>query len=429
MSGNPAQIADRGALGLRRQVLRQLNHWEGASERLDDFEATASPAAWATLERYLGVTLREELKDAREQLRREAVAVRAIYKASQTRRELERVADQVTQLADRYLQTEQLVDFYVGAVRSRMNPELGAQLRACDIMAEHAVAPVLQQLGRPVPPILIYAACGRGASILRPGTRLWDGSLSRIAAVKLCWHNRLQPTALTHECGHLVAGTVGWNDEFAHALRLRLAKSDAVVAEQAAAWASEIAADAFAFASTGFAAVATLSDVVAGRSSHVFRYLELDPHPVAFVRVLLGVEMCRRFYGMGPWDELATAWQDLHPIAQAPPLVAGLITAMLPLLPRIVDLALLTSMPCFGGRRLADLVDPQRVAPAALRQLQRSAGAAAFSSSHWIWNECLRLTALSGLRYATEPEAGPAILQQQEDWMVKLGNMTTRQAA
>jgi hypothetical protein len=46
-----------------------------------------------------------------------------------------------------------------------------------------------------------------------------------------------------------------------------------------------------------------------------------------------------------------------------------------------------------------------------------------------IWTECLRLTALSGLRYATEPEAGREILQQQEDWMIRLGNMTTQHAA
>ena len=57
-----ADHADRATAGLRRQVLRQLTHWEGAAERLDDFEATASPAAWGMIERYVGVTLRGELK-------------------------------------------------------------------------------------------------------------------------------------------------------------------------------------------------------------------------------------------------------------------------------------------------------------------------------------------------------------------------------
>jgi hypothetical protein len=429
MNSSVIAFADRGKLALRRQVLRQLNHWEGAAQRLDDFEATAPPAAWASLERYVGVTLRADLKEARDQLRREALAARAAFEAARSETDFELVASQVARLADRYLQTELLVDFYVDAVRSRMNPEVGAQLRACDVMAERAVGGALERLGRRAPPIMTYFKPGRGASILRPGTRLWDGSLSRIAAIKLTWHNRLQPTALTHECGHLVAGLTGWNDDFARALRAQLAGASPLVAAQIAAWASEIAADSFAFACTGFAAIATLADVVSGHGGQVFRYIESDPHPISYLRVLLGVEMCRRFYGMGPWDELAGAWQALHRLTDASSLAAGLTIATTPLLPRIVDLALLTPMPAFAGQRLADLVDPQRVAPAALRQMQREAGAAAFKSSHWIWTECLRLTALSGLRYATEPEAGRQILQEQEDWMVRLGNMSQQKAA
>jgi hypothetical protein len=145
---------------------------------------------------------------------------------------------------------------------------------------------------------------------------------------------------------------------------------------------------------------------------------------------MLGVEMCRRFYGMGPWDELADSWTALHRVARADAFTAALIDGILPLLPRVVTLSLLTEMACFRGRRLADLADPQRVSPSALRQLQGAAGPAAFTSTHWIWTECLRLTALSGLRFAAEPERGREVLQQQEDWMVKLGQMaSTRQAA
>jgi hypothetical protein len=168
--------------------------------------------------------------------------------------------------------------------------------------------------------------------------------------------------------------------------------------------------------------------VVSGRGTQVFRFIPGDPHPISFLRVLLGVEMCRRLYGMGPWDELDTVWRHLHPLTGASAHVAALVTAVLPLLPRIVDAGLLTPMNGFGGRRLADLVDPQRVSPAALRQMQRDAGAAAFTSSHWVWTECLRLMALSGLRFATEPEAGREILRQQEEWMVRLGHLTHQTA-
>lgn len=34
----------------------------------------------------------------------------------------------------------------------------------------------------------------------------------------------------------------------------------------------------------------------------MFALRPLDPHPIAYLRVLLNAEMCRRFYGGGPWD-------------------------------------------------------------------------------------------------------------------------------
>jgi len=80
---------DRATLGLKRHVLRQLTHWEGAAERLDDFEASATPAAWASLERRVGVTLRDELKEARAQLKREAAVVRAGFNAARSGPEFE----------------------------------------------------------------------------------------------------------------------------------------------------------------------------------------------------------------------------------------------------------------------------------------------------------------------------------------------------
>jgi hypothetical protein len=421
------EIPDRVSAGLKSQLLRQINHWEGAAERLDDFEASASSETWASLERYVGVALRGGLKEAREQLKREAIAVRAAFNAVRTRIDLDRIADQVAVLRKRYLQTELLVDFYVSAVRARSNPEVSRQLRACDVMADRTMRGVLEPLGRKIPPIMVYFTTGVGASILRINTKLWDGSLSPIAAIRLTYHNRFRTTSLFHECGHQVAGLTGWNEAFAQVLRERLGAVNSVT-ETVASWSSEMAADAFAFAYSGYAAVVALSDVVAGRGPEVFRFLIGDPHPISYLRVLLGVEMCRRFYGMGPWDELATSWEQFYNPRIAPEFSRGVITAVMPLLPRIVDAALLTPMTCFQNKSLTDIVDPQRASPGALREMERTAGGAAFASSHWIWTECVRLTALTGLRYATQPEKGREILKQQEDWMVKLGNMTAAAA-
>ncbi len=424
MSAQTIALAERQSTGLRSQLLRQLNHWKGAAERLDDFEATAAPEAWASLERYVGVTLRGGLKTARDQLNREAEAVRASFNAARSASDLERVADMLALLRKRYLQTELLVDFYVAAVRARSNPELGLQLRACDVMAERAVRGPLELLKIKAPPIMTYFTTGIGASILRIGTKLWDGSLSPIAAIRLTYHNRFRTTSLFHECGHQFAGITGWNEAFADLLRVRLAVAGNGMADTAASWSSEMAADAFAFAHSGYAAVVALSDVVAGSGPEVFRLIMGDPHPISYLRVMLGVGMCRRFYGMGPWDELASAWEELHPLRHASPYAAGIVSALAPVLPRVVDAALLAPMRCFQGKSLADIVDPQRAAPSALREMERKAAGSAFTSSHWIWTECVRLTALTGLKYATEPEKGPEILKQQEDWMIRLGEMT-----
>jgi len=132
--------------------------------------------------------------------------------------------------------------------------------------------------------------------------------------------------------------------------------------------------------------------------------------------------MCTRFFGAGPWDDLAGAWTRSYPLENASRYgTEDLLRRSLPLLPRIVELCLRTPMRAFGGQALISLVDPGRVKPEALAQLEFRAGQALHTSQHWIWSECLRLLALSGLRAATMPERAQEILKRQEDWMLRLG--------
>ena len=148
---------------------------------------------------------------------------------------------------------------------------------------------------------MTYIDKGLGASILKAGLRLWDaGAVSPVAAVKITRHNLLRPTAVIHEAGHQVAHIADWNQELAAALSQGLAGTSGEIAGAWSCWASEIAADAVAFVHTGFASVAALHDVLAGEPSSVFRHTPGDPHPICYLRVLLGVEMCRYFYGAGP---------------------------------------------------------------------------------------------------------------------------------
>lgn len=406
------------------QVARQVAHWTMALSRLEDLEALASPGAWAGLERYLGVALRQNLAEAVTRLRKEATVLRAQFNAAQSGEELERVRSQVVDFRKRYLRTATLVDFYGGAVNTRTNPKIAALLRACDEMAVRSMAQVLDPLGKTTPPVLTYLDIeGLGAAILKQGLRLWDGgTLSAVAAIKIAFHNLGRPTALIHEAGHQFAHITGWNEELARALEGSLREASSDVAEVWGSWASEIAADTFAFAHTGYAAVAGLCDVLSGDEATVFQPRPGDPHPTPYVRVLLGTEMCTRLFGAGPWDDLASAWTRSYRLENAARYgTEDLLRRSLPMLPTVVELCLRTPMRAFGGRTLVSLVNPGHVKPEALDQLELRAGGALHTSQHWIWSECLRLLALSGLRAATIPERAPEILKRQEDWMMRLG--------
>ncbi len=406
---------------LRVQVARQVAHWRAATVGLQDVENFASAAAWHSLEGYLGVALRRHLGEAADRLEREADALVADLRAAFSAEQLEELRVRVIRFRRRYLQVETALDFYGDAVNSRTSARLSGLLAACDAMALMSMQQVLEPLGRQVPPILTYVDKGLGASILRAGLRLWDGgSVSPAAALKITRQNLYRPTALVHESGHQVAHIVGWNDELAALLQRELSPTSTEVAATWAAWSSEIAADTHAFVHTGYGSVAALHDVVSGGPT-VFRLAPGDPHPVAYLRVLLGVQMCVRIYGAGPWDDLGRAWVQAYPLASAPPDTRSLVTASLPLLPRIAELCLLTPLRGFGGRPLVALVDPLRVRPDALARLAQEAGGALTTSSHWVRREALRLLALTSYRAATEPERSAEIATQYENWMLRLG--------
>jgi hypothetical protein len=213
---------------------------------------------------------------------------------------------------------------------------------------------------------------------------------------------------------------VGWNEELASKLATGLASTPVEVAGEWASWASEIGADAFAFVHTGYAAVASLHDVLAAEDAVVFRHTRGDPHPISYIRVLLGVEMCRQFYGAGPWDDLAQAWVTLYSLQKAPDDTRALLEASVAYLPSIVRIVLREPMRAFGGRALAALINPDRVKPEALLAMEQQLGAALYTSMHWIWTEALRLLALTGLRIATT-EKKVDTFAEPEEWLLRLG--------
>lgn len=400
----------------------EIAHWQTAMVGLSDLENFAATSAWQALERYVGVALRRHLTSLIGATQLELDALQTDLRAASTVDDLRRCHARVTRFRGRFLQLETVLSFYGNAVRSRTSAALGELLRAFDFLAAESMRAALRPLRLETPPVLVYLDNGLGASILRAGWRAWEGgSPSPAAAIKLTRFNMMRPTSMLHEAGHQVAHLTGWNDELTTALRRGIA--DPIVAEMWSGWATELGPDLLAFAHSGFGAVAALHDVV-NDVQRVFSLPLGDPHPIAYLRVLVGVEMCRRFYGTGPWDTLAQAWQGAYPLAAAPAAVRPLIERSIESLPRIVQIGLRTPMRAFAGKALCDVVDPGRVSPAALAELERTAGTALTISSHYLQSEGLRLLALASYNVAAKPEGAAATARDFETWMRRLGTLT-----
>jgi hypothetical protein len=415
--------AMRDVTHLRHHLARQVGHWTTAALRLGRLEDLAGPEAWKNLEQYLGVALRDYLRGVVERTTRRGDALRAALAAADGERELEAVRRELLAFRRHYLRAETTVDFYADAINTRTNPVQGALLRALDTLASRSMAAILEPIGYETPIALTYFDKGLGASILKAGLRLWDGgAVSPAAAIKIVRHNLDRPTALVHESGHQVAHIAGWNEELTRALHANLGPSKSL-ADVWASWASEIAADAVAFVLTGYGSVLALHDVLAGDAGFVFQVVAGDPHPMSFLRVELGVQMCRLAWGDGPWDELVQAWRETYPSSSAPSDARVLVSASMPKLPVIAHLTLATPMRAFRGRPLVDIASPTRVSPKALADLQLRLGPALYTSSHWIWTESLRLLALSALGDSGEALLGTRQRPPSRDWMLRLGGI------
>ena len=280
---------------------------------------------------------------------------------------------------------------------------------------------ILEPLGKPVPDVLTYVDKGVGASILKAGLRLWDGNLSSVAAIKVTQHNLFRPTAIIHETGHQIAHILDWTKELAAAYEKDLSAHPVVVGKACAAWSSEIAADAFAFVHTGFAAVSSLNDVVSAAPYSVFAYHANDPHPISYLRVLMNVEMCRQFFGNGPWDALEEAFLNDYDLNLSGFSSTEFCKICVKALPDAVRILLKNSYRAFGNRQLTQLINPLRVSPRELEKLEYLAGPALYTSHAWIWKESLRLLALNGYRIGLGKGDLSALYKQQEEWMIKLG--------
>lgn len=400
---------------------RQVNHWLQAASRLSALDHLASQGAWHGIDFRMGKLLRESLQLSINNVLSAAKTLNAQLASAKNDNDLRKVRTGIISLRDRYLKAEQTIHFYTIAINSRTTPNISALLRACDILCLKSMEELLVPLGLKAPYVLTYIDRGIGASILKAGLRLWDGNISPIAAIKVTQHNLFRPTAIIHETGHQVAHILNWNEELAKEFLIRLSKHPKVVSAAFANWSSEIAADAFAFVHTGFGSVAALHDVVTGAPESVFAYYVNDPHPISYLRIMLGLEMCRQFYGPGPWDNLEVCFKDDYDITKVNYPSVELIKMCLAALPELVNIILRLPYQAFKGKSLSDIINPDRVSPKSLEKLEYLAGQALFTSHAWLWKECIRLLAITVYKIGLGEQELAPLYKLQEEWMVRLG--------
>jgi hypothetical protein len=410
-------ITGIAARAVAADLERQAAHWLAAAGTFSDAEEFASEQAWRSVEGQVGIPLRRHL----------AVIVDELLALGRSAATLARVAGRdPSQIAEatravqhfrrRYAQVETTLDFFGDAVNSRTSAPLRAALQSLDALASASMSPALVLANRPAIPVLTYVDKGMGASILRSGIRLWaPGSINPVAAIKIVRHNLYRPTSLFHETGHQVAHLTGWTSSMSSSLAATLSTSTAL-RQMWTSWTSEIAADVFAFLNTGYASVTALYDVV-GDARTILRWPVGDPHPIGWLRALLGCALCRQVYGRGPWDNLQAAVLAGHPLTRVDPTVRRMLEDSRARIDAIAAACLDAPVPAFGGRPMTAAVDPARVSPAALAALERAGGAALWVSPHFRRADGIRLIALAGLREAERPEEAHVWIERARAWM------------
>jgi hypothetical protein len=401
------------ALGL------EVRHWHRASIALADLDVLASSNSWLALESYLGLSIRSSLRSVATAVIAEADHLQSAFATARAPADLVRIRSGLLKLRQRYEQVETVLDFYGDAVNTRTNARIGEVLRGLDALAVDSMDRVLRPLGISTPPVLTYLDKGIGASILRSGARLWDASLSPVAAIKITRHNLWRPTSLIHETGHQVAHLTGWSEELGAALYDRLAPVSIIAAESWRSWASEVAADVYAFVLLGYAPLPALATVVDGPTRKVFRMPFGDPHPFGWVRVLFNVGLCRSWFGPGPWDNIARTWLLRHPLTQASPDVQAISRVSLSQLPALAEVCTRTPMRAFGGVAISSLASPLSVAPAELGRLAERAGASLYTSSYLQRLEAMRVLAWFVLNGQTNKADDDGV----ELWLRRIGGV------
>ena len=319
---------------------------------------------WQAIESRLKATethLSEELKEAaRTYLRNAPQSIGA------ARRLHHRIGETEVALTQAYA----FFDTFLDVLTQRHMPELGSMLRGCDHLALDAIRRPHPALNLVEPP-LVCVNRGFGASVAREGIRMPGGNLNPLALIDIPYTRLMEKynlTSILHEAGHEVMVRLGLRESLPGMVRQALNRQGASkdLQEFFALWMSEIGPDFWTFLGSGIAAAGGIREILALPPQLIYRISWTDPHPPAWLRVLLNFEWCRQTWGLGLWDGWEREWLALYPLNLAPPQHRKLLEEGRAMLPVVSRALFQTRFRTLSGKALPSLFDLAKLSPSKL---------------------------------------------------------------
>jgi hypothetical protein len=258
-------------------------------------------------------------------------------------------------------------DLFSEVVTQRSEYDNGVLLSGLDVAAAEA----LQLPGGffDGPPVVCCLHRGLGGSIRRARTRLPGGGDNPVAIVRIPRERMVGygiASSLVHEVGHQGAALLGLVESLRDRLRpIRRRTGLHGPWDLWDGWISEIVADYWAISKIGIGSTLGLIGLVSLPRGFVFRFVDDDPHPIPWIRVLLSCAIGDRLYPDPQWNELAATWQAMYPIAGVRPRMAATIADLRATMPDLVSILVGHRPPRLRGWSLGDVLrnpDIHRVA-------------------------------------------------------------------
>jgi hypothetical protein len=252
------------------------------------------------------------------------------------------------------------LDLFSDAITQRSESETGVWLSGLDIAAEDALS--LPGGFYDGPPIVCYLHRGLGGAIRRARTRLPGGGDNPVAIIRIPRERMIGygiASSLVHEVGHQAAALLSLVESLRPALqqRQRASRGSAALAWQLwERWVSEIVADFWSVSRVGISSTLGLIGVVSLPRAFVFRLNANDPHPFAWIRVMLSCAFGDALYPNPQWRQLAAVWESFYPARDLRSDLSAALAGLQSTMPELVRMILRHRPAALRGQALGEVV-------------------------------------------------------------------------